>query len=187
MSPRSSSQSNKAPPNAARWRRRAVTSTSAAPHNGDGQEGSAQRAIRLVQPCAILATLGGALVLVAITGLSLDAVPELPAKIVLGVSLPLFYVAMLGAITPPSRPGPAARRPGPRPDDATRVADDDLRQPSEAERLSARRRTRLAALGVPEDIALVLGEDPSFSIDELNRLRAQGCPLDTAVRILWPA
>jgi hypothetical protein len=146
-----------------------------------------QPAIRSVQPCAILATLAGALVLLAITGLSLDAVPELPAKIVLGVSLPVFYGAMLRAITPPSRPGPAARRPGPPPDDVTRVADDDLQQPSEAERLSAQRRTRLAALGVPEDVALVLGEDPSFSIHELNRLRAQGCPLDTAVRILWPA
>jgi hypothetical protein len=146
-----------------------------------------QPAIRSVQPCAILATLAGALVLVAITALSLDAVPELPAKIVLGVSLAVFYGATLGAIRPPSGPGPAARRPGPRLDDATRVADDDLRQPSEAERLSARRRTRLAALGVPEDVALVLAEDPSFSVHELNRLRAQGCPLDTAVRILWPA
>jgi hypothetical protein len=94
---------------------------------------------------------------------------------------------MLGAITPPSPPAPAARRPGPRPDDPTRVADDYLQQPSEPERLSARRRTCLAALGVPEDVALVFAEDPSFSIHELNRLRAQGCPLDTALRILWPA
>lgn len=146
-----------------------------------------QPAIRSVPPCAMLATLAGVLVLGAITGLNLDAVPEFPAKIVLGVSLPVFYGAMLGAIRPPSPPAPAARCPGPRPDDATRVADDDLRRPSEAERLSARRRTRLSALGVPEDVALVFAEDPSFSIHELNRLRAQGCPLDTALRILWPA
>jgi hypothetical protein len=146
-----------------------------------------QPAIRSVQPCAILATLAGALVLVAITGLSLDAVPELPAKIVLGVSLAVFYGATLGAIRPPSGPGPAARRPGPRLDDATRVADDDLRQPSEAERLSARRRTRLAALGVPEDVALFLAQDRSFSLHELKRLLAEGCPLGTALRILWPA
>jgi hypothetical protein len=99
----------------------------------------------------------------------------------------VFYGAMLGAITPPSCPGPAAPRPGPPPDDATRVADDTLPQPSEAERLSARRRTRLTALGVPEDVAFVFAEDPSFSVHELNRLRAHGCPLDTAVRILWPA
>jgi hypothetical protein len=144
-------------------------------------------AIRSVQACAMLATLAGALVLAAITGLSLAAVPELPAKIVLGVSLPVFYGAIFGAITPPSPPGPAAHRPDLCPDDGTRAGDDDLRQPSDAERLSARRRTRLAALGVPEDVALVFAEDPSFSVHELNRLRAQGCPLDTALRILWPA
>ena len=187
MSRRSPSQSSRAPRNAARWRRRAVPSSSAPPDNGHDRGGFPQPAIRSVRPCAILASLAGALVLLAITALSLDAVPELPAKIVLGVSLPLFYGAMLGAVEPSSRRGPAARRPGPPPDDATRVTDADPRQPSEAERLSARRRTRLTALGVPEDVALVLAEDPSFSVQELNRLRAQGCPLDTAVRILWPA
>ena len=69
-------------------------------------------AIRSLQPCAIVATLAGALVLVAITALSLDAVPELAAKIVLGVSLPVFYGAVLGARSGPRRvPGrrPAAR------------------------------------------------------------------------------
>ena len=148
-----------------------------------------QSAIRSVQPCAILAALAGASVLAAIIALRLDAVPALPAKIILGVSLPVLYGAMLGAIRSRSRPGPAARRPGARPDDGngTPVADDDLRHPSEAERLSAWRRTHLVALGVPEDVALVHAEDPSFSVHELNRLRAQGCPLGTALRILWPA
>jgi hypothetical protein len=187
MSPRSSSQSSRAPRNAAPWRRRAFPSSSAPLYNRDDREGFTPPAIRSMQPCAILATLAGALVLLAITGLSLAAVPELPAKIVLGVSLPVFYGAIFGAIRPPSPPGPAAHRPDLGPDDGTRVADDDLRQPSEAERLSARRRTRLVALGVPEDLALVFAEDPSFTIHELNRLRAQGCPLDTALRILWPA
>jgi hypothetical protein len=149
------------------------------------RRGFMRPAIRSVQPCAILATLAGALVFAAITGLKLDAVPALPAEIILGVSLPVLYGAMLGAI--PSHPGPVARRPGPRPDDGTPVADDDLRHPSEAERLSARRRTRLAALGVPEAVALVLDEDPSVSIQGLQRLLAQGCPLGTALRILWPA
>jgi hypothetical protein len=140
-----------------------------------------------MQPCAILATLAGALVLLAITGLSLAAVPELPAKIVLGVSLPVFYGAMLGAIRPPSRPGPPARRAGPRPDDGTPLADDDWEQPSEVERVRAWRRTGLGALGVPEDVALALAEDPTFSLHELKRLLAEGCPLSTALRILWPA
>jgi hypothetical protein len=147
-----------------------------------------QPAIRSVQPCAILAVLAGVLALAAIIVLRLDAVPALPAKIILGVSLPVLYGAMLGAIRPRSRPGPAAHRPAPRPDDGngTSVADDDLRHPSEAERLSAWRRTRLVELGVPEDVALVYAED-AFSVHELNRLRAQGCPLNTALRILWPA
>jgi hypothetical protein len=187
MSPRSSSQSSRGPRNAAPWRRRAVPSSSAPPYNRDDRQGYMKPANRSLQPWAILAALAGALVLLAITGLSLDAVPALPAKVVLGVSLPVFYGAMLGAITPQSPPGLATRRPGPPSEDATRVADDDLRQPSEAERLSAQRRTRLAALGVPEDVALVFAEDPSFSVHELNRLRADGCPLDTALRILWPA
>lgn len=146
-----------------------------------------QSAIRTMHPCAILATLAGALVLAAVTGLRLDAVPDLPAKIMLGISLPLFYGAALVAIRPPSRPRPAARRPGPHPDDATPLADDHLGHPSQAERLRARRRARLAALGVPEDVAPVLAQDPSFSVHELKRLLAHGCPLDTALRILWPA
>jgi hypothetical protein len=144
-------------------------------------------AIRSMQPCAILATLAGALVLAAITGLSLDAVPVLLAKIILGVSLPVFYGTMLAAIRPASRPGPGARRRGPRPDDWTSVADDNLRCRSEAERLRAWRRARLAALGVPEDVALFLAQDRSFSLHELKRLLAEGCPLGTALRILWPA
>ena len=186
MSARSSSQPSRAPQNAARWRFRRLPSTSAAPFNDDGHEASPQPAIRMLQPCAVLATLAVALVLLAIMGLNLDVLPELPAKIIIGISLPVFYGTAIGAISSSSRRGPAARHPGPRRDDAIRLADDDLRQPSEAERLSARRRTRLVALGVPEDVALVLAEDPVFSVQELNRLRAQGCPLDVAVRILQP-
>jgi hypothetical protein len=156
---------------------------------------SALPAMRSMQPWAILATLAGALVLAAIMGLRLDAVPELPAKIILGVSLAVFYGAALGAIRPPARPRPAARRPGPRPDDATPAAEtddvqrpsEDVQPPSEDERVRAWRRTRLTALGVPEDVALVLAEDPSFSHHELKRLLEHGCPLGTALRILQPA
>jgi hypothetical protein len=145
-------------------------------------------AVRSMQPWAILATLAGALVLAAIMGLNLDAVPELPAKIILGVSLPVFYGAAFCAIRPPARPKPAARRPDPRPDDGTPAADtDDVQRPSEDERVHAWRRTRLTALGVPEDVALVLAEDPSFSDRELQRLLERGCPLGTALRILQPA
>jgi hypothetical protein len=141
-----------------------------------------------MQPWAILATLAGALVLAAIMGLKLDAVPELPAKVILGVSLAVFYGAVVGAIRPPARPRPAARRRDPRPNDGTPAADaDDVQRPSEEERVRAWRRTRLTALGVPEDVALVLAEDLSFSHHELKRLLGHGCPLGTALRILRPA
>ena len=143
-------------------------------------------AVRSAQRWTILAALSGALVLGAIMALNLDAMPALPAKIILGVSLPVFLGAALAAI-PPWRPKPGARRPGPRPDDGTPAADiDDVERPSEDERVHAWRRTRLTALGVPEDVALVLAEDPSFSHHELKRLLGQGCPLGTALRILQP-
>jgi hypothetical protein len=148
---------------------------------------SARPPVRRTQPWTILATFAGALVLATIMALKLDAVPELPAKIILGVSIPVFFGAALVAI-PRVRPGPAARRAVPRPHDGAPAADDhDIQSPSEDERVQAWRRTRLAELGVPEDVALVLAEEPSFSYHELKRLLAEGCPLDTAVRILWPA
>ena len=141
-----------------------------------------------MHPWAILATLAGALVLAAIMGLKLDAVPVLPAKVILGVSLAVSYGAALVAIRPPARPRPAARRPDPGPDDGTHTADaDDVQRPSEEERVRAWRRTRLTALGVPEDVALVLAEDLSVSHHELKRLLGHGCPLGTALRILRPA
>jgi hypothetical protein len=140
-----------------------------------------------MHPWAIIATFAGALVLAAMMALNLDAMPELPAKIILGVSLPVFYGAALCAIRPRARPKPAARRPGPRPDDGSPAADiDDVQGPSEDERVNAWRRTCFTALGVPEDVALVLAEDPSFSPHELKRLLGHGCPLDTALRILQP-
>jgi hypothetical protein len=143
---------------------------------------------RFMQRWAILATLAAAFVLAAIMGLELGALPELPAKISLGVSIAVFFGAALAAVRPPERPGTAARRAAPPPDDRAPVADnDDMRRPSEDERVQAWRRTRLAELGVPEDVALVFAEQRSFSPHELRRLLVDGCPLGTALRILWPA
>jgi hypothetical protein len=151
------------------------------------QPSSARPESRSARPWAVLATFGGALVLATIVGLKLEAVPELPAKIILGVSIAVFFGAALAAI-PQAQPGPAARRAVPRPDDGAGVVDDhDIQSPSEDERVQVWQRTRLAELGVPEDVALVLAEDRSFSHHELKRLLAEGCPLDTALRILWPA
>ena len=143
---------------------------------------------RFMQRWAILATLAAALVVTVILGLKLGALPDLPAKIVLGVSIAVFFGAALAAVRLPERAGPAARRAAPHSDDRGPVADnDDIRRPSEHERLQAWRRTRLAELGVPEDAALVLAEERSFSPHELKRLLVAGCPLGTALRILWPA
>lgn len=114
---------------------------------------------RSIQPCAILAAFAGALVLAAVVGLRLGAVPSLPAEIVLGVSLPVLYIALIGSIRPAL--GAAPRR-----DDRFSV---------------------LVRLGVAEDAALVLSQDQSFDVDDLKQLLARGCPLRTALRILWPA
>jgi hypothetical protein len=114
---------------------------------------------RSPQPCAVLAALAGVLAVAAVLGLRLDTVPALPAEIVLGVSLAVLYCALIGTIPPAA--GRAPRR------------EDGF--------------SMLSRLGVPEDAALVLSQDPSFSIPELKRLLARGCPLGTALRILWPA
>ena len=114
---------------------------------------------RSTHHCAVLAALAGAVVLGAVLVLRFDAAPSLPAEIVLGVSLPVLYIALIGMIRP-------ARRSSPRGDDPLSV---------------------LTRLGVTEEVALVLSQDPRFSILELKRLLARGCPLGTALRILWPA
>ena len=114
---------------------------------------------RSTRYCAILAALAGALVLAAVLGLRLDAVPPLPAEITLGVSLTVLYFALIGTIPPAA--GSVPRR-----EDGFSV---------------------LVRLGVGEDAAVFLAADPSFSIHELKRLLARGCPLGTALRILWPA
>ena len=115
---------------------------------------------RSTQHCAVLASLAGALVLTALLALKLDAVPPLPAEIALGVSLPVLYLALIGTIRP------AVGYVAPRREDRFSV---------------------LTRLGVAEYPALILAQDPSFSTDDLKRLLSMGCPLGTALRILWPA
>ena len=91
---------------------------------------------RFVQRRAILAAVAAALVVAAIMGLKLGALPELPAKIVLGGSIAVFFGTALAAVRPPERAGPVARRAAPDPDYRGPVADnDDVRPPSEHERV----------------------------------------------------
>jgi hypothetical protein len=114
---------------------------------------------RSTQHCAILAALAGVIVLAAVLGLRLDAVPSLPAEIALGVALPVLYLALIGTIRPAA-----------------------ARAPAREDRFSV-----LTRLGVSEYAALILAHDTSFRIDDLKRLLSMGCPLGTALRILWPA
>lgn len=139
---------------------------------------------RTKSPSAILALLAGAVVLAAITGVKSGAMSPLAAKVVLGVTIPIFFGAFLAAIP---RGGTAALGAGWRPAEAPPAAENDVQGGSEAERVYAWRNARLAALGVAADTAMILGAHPTFSVHELDRLLKAGCPLGTALRILWPA
>ena len=140
--------------------------------------------VRATHRWTAVAALAGAIAIAAVIALNVGAVPQLPATIVLAVSVPVFFGAAIAAI-PPAR----ARRSGraPRRDDAIPTAHaDEVQRPSEHELVRAWRTARLAELGVPEEVALVLAEDVSFSHQELKRLLVRGCPLGTALRILQP-
>jgi hypothetical protein len=144
-----------------------------------------ETAIRAKSPLAILAILLSAVVLGVFAGLKAGAVPPLPAKLVLGVTIPMVFATFLAAIGPAPRVREAGFGPGWRPAEEVRTTD-DLRD-SEVERVRAWRSARLSALGIGDEIATVLAKNPVFSVHELERLVDAGCPLGTALRILWPA
>lgn len=145
-----------------------------------------QATVRTSHRWTVAAALAGVLVVAAAVAPNVAAVPELPANIALAVALTAFFGAAIAAI-PPAQAKPTARRFDPRPDDGTpAVETDEVRRPSEDELVRVWRTTRLTALGVPEHVALVLADDPSFSHHELERLLERGCPLGTALRILQP-
>lgn len=139
---------------------------------------------RTMSPFAILAVLVGAVVLAAIAGAKSGAVSPLAATVVLGVTIPIFFGAFFGAIP---RGRAAALGAGRRPAGGPPAAGDDVQRGSEVERVCAWRNARLAALGVAGETAVILGAHPTFSVHELDRLLKAGCPLGTALRILWPA
>ena len=140
-------------------------------------------AIRTKSPFAIVAILLGAVVLAAFTGLKSGAMPPLPAKVILGVTIPILYGTLLGAIP---RGREAALGAGWRSAEGVPAAEDDLQGGSEVERVYGWRNVRLAALGVAEETAMILAAHRTFSVHELERLLEAGCPLGTALRILWP-
>ena len=144
-----------------------------------------ETAIRTKSPFPIVATVLSAVVLVVFAGLKAGAVPPLPAKLVLGVTIPMVFVTFFAAIRPTPRVREAGLGPGWRPAEEVRRTD-DLRD-SEVERVRAWRSARLSALGIGDETTTVLAKNPAFSVHELERLVDAGCPLATALRILWPA
>jgi hypothetical protein len=144
-------------------------------------------------PFAIVAAVAGAVVLSAIAGVKSGAMPPLAAKVVLGITIPIFFGAFFGAIPRGRGPAlgagwrPAQGRLRPPLTFVRPVAENGLQHGSEVERVYAWRSERLAALGVAGETAMILGAHPRFSVHELDRLLKAGCPLGTALRILWPA
>jgi hypothetical protein len=56
--------------------------------------------------------------------------------------------------------------------------------PPETDQVYDWRSMRLRRLGVPRELRADLAAEPAFSVHELERLLAAGCPLGTALRIL---
>lgn len=147
----------------------------------------ARQAARVPLWCAIVAILLGVAVVGAIAANKSGALPALSAKVVLGVTLPLFYgmsLAAIGTDRPRRRVTVGEDR---RALENGPAGQDDLRLAREVEQVYRWRRTRLDFLGVADDAAMVLAADGRFSVHELDRLLVAGCPLDTALRILRPA
>jgi hypothetical protein len=136
----------------------------------------------------VLPVLFGAFVLVASPVVATGALPGTPGKVLLGVSIAAFFVTALAAI---GRDAASDRITaslfGSSPADEALVEEPDSQQASEAEQVERWRRRRLAALGVADTTAMILAAEREFSVHDLERLIATGCPLGTALRILDPA
>lgn len=115
------------------------------------------------------------------------ALPSLPAKVVLGLTIPMVFGASFAAVGHTSRGGDGALRFSSRSAGDASTTEDEASTASEHERVGAWRTARLSALGVAEETSLLLAGCSSFSVHELERLLEAGCPLRTALRILWPA
>jgi hypothetical protein len=137
------------------------------------------------QPLAAAALLAGIVVVGAITASKSGVLDPTATKVALGMSIPAFFGLSFAAIGRHD-----ARRPRRvdrheiEDDGADPAANDD--GPDEALAVYLWRKSRLTSLGVPDTAAELLSIDRRFSIGELEHLLAAGCPLDTALRIVWP-
>lgn len=124
---------------------------------------------------AILAGFFGVLALASLSVLNHGFAP--PAlKAVLAISLGFAFAAAIFAIGIEEAGGREA------------PADDEDPWVVAEDQVLSYRRSRFVGLGVAEEVADLLAVDPTVSIQEMERLvKRLGCPVTTAVRILWPA
>jgi hypothetical protein len=132
------------------------------------------------------ALLLGAVVLTLIAALKAGVLPVLGAKAALWVAVPAFFVASLAAVRRDAQHVRQAFVHALRQEhDLER--DDDVDQPArELDEVRRWRSARLERLGVRAELGAILAADSMFSIHDLERLLAAGCPLATALRILEP-
>ena len=135
----------------------------------------------------VLPGLFGASVVVAIVVVKTGALLGTPVEVFLGLSIAAFFVSALAAI---GRDDPHDRTTasvaGSPLADVALVVEHDRMEGSEVEHVERWRHARLAALGVADETATILAAQREFSVHELERLTASGCPLGTALRILDP-
>jgi hypothetical protein len=133
----------------------------------------------------ILVLVLGLAVLAAIASAKAEALPAQGDKALLAVTIPLFFASAFAAVRMDARSGRQIRFRG-LPVEAELSGADELQPAAEVERVHRWRSKRLSRLGLDREPAEMLAAEPAFSVHELERLLAAGCPLGTALRILRP-
>jgi hypothetical protein len=123
---------------------------------------------------SILAVLFGVIAVASLSGLKQGFAP--PAmRALLFFSIGFALVAAAFAITP-EHARESVAEPG----------DGDLSR-APGDESHSYRRLRLIGLGVADETADLLAAESTVSVHEMERLvRRLGCPVETAVRIVWP-
>jgi hypothetical protein len=144
----------------------------------------------------MMAVVAGVVVIAAIAAVKAGALTPVPAKIVLGSALPVFYGSSLVAIGRGNRSSLVAT--GHRNRGRRRRLDQDILEvdvasapdnpllAEEPRLVYSWRKDRLMSAGVSEASAELLSVDERFSVHELEQLLEAGCSLETALRILEP-
>jgi hypothetical protein len=119
------------------------------------------------------------LLLAALAALSAGVAPALPLSAGVGVLGAAAFATAILAMGGRQVRARRFRAGAAAPEDA-----DD--RPSEEDRVHDHRERRFVALGVSEELAPVLAASRTVSAHDLARLIEKGCPVETAVRIVWP-